>query len=97
MDRELFRRALRRLNAIELSVMIELLDAERAHPDRDAAEWWREMTETQRLFWSEWSRAVNAAGRAMLEEEPSLTDAQREEIRICVRDSGHPFRRPLRG
>jgi hypothetical protein len=90
-ERELFRQALRRLNAVELAVMLELLDFERDHPDRDGGERWHAMTEVHRAFWHEWSRAVNAAGRAMQEEDPSLTDAQKEAIRICVVHSGHPF------
>lgn len=89
-ERELFRHALRRLNAIELAVMCELLEDEHAHPDRDAAERYHAMTDVQRMFWDQWRRAVNAAGRNM-QEDPSLTHVQREAIRVCVVRSGHPF------
>jgi hypothetical protein len=79
-----------------LSVLTELLDAERAHPDRGGVERWHAMTETQRLFEHEWSRRVRAAAKQMLEEEPTLTDVEQAELWACTRDAAHPFRSPRR-
>jgi hypothetical protein len=78
--RELIRRALGSLGEAELKVLMELLDDARSGRAWEASE----------AFWRLWRRALNAAEQAML-EDPSLTDAQREAIRLCVRDDGHPF------